>query len=154
MKDPDGMSSMFPWHYSNIIDSIEDDVDKFQFIHLFYVEFTNSQYANILSPILRLLQPLSLFRIKANLITRTPEIVEYSFHSDMSMLSEERRKQWTTSIFYINTNNGYTKFKTGSKVESVENRMVSFPSNMKHKGTSCTDEKTRVVINFNYYGQQ
>ena len=60
-------------------------------------------------------------------------------------------KQSTTSIFYMNTNNGYTKFEDGTKIESVANRLVSFPSNMKHKGTSCTDEKTRVVINFNHF---
>ena len=60
-------------------------------------------------------------------------------------------KQSTTSIFYMNTNNGYTKFEDGTKIESVANRLVSFPSNMKHKGSSCTDEKIRVVINFNYF---
>jgi len=52
---------------------------------------------------------------------------------------------------YVNTNNGYTKFEDGTKVESVANRLVTFPANMKHKGTSCTDEKIRVVINFNYF---
>ena len=48
------------------------------------------------------------------------------------------------------TNNGYTEFENGMKVESVENRWVSFPEDIKHRGTSCTDEKVRVVINFNY----
>ena len=43
-----------------------------------------------------------------------------------------------------------TIFEDGKKVESVANRMLTFPANMKHTGTSCTDEKTRVVINFNY----
>ena len=66
-------------------------------------------------------------------------------------LSEEKLKQSSTSIFYVNTNNGYTKFEDGTKVESVANRMVTFPSNMKHTGTSCTDERIRVVINFNYF---
>ena len=47
-------------------------------------------------------------------------------------------------------NNGYSEFEDGTKVESVANRMVTFPANVKHTGTSCTDEKTRVVINFNY----
>jgi len=53
----------------------------------------------------------------------------------------------------MNTNNGYTKFEDGTKIESVANRMVFFSSNMKHTGTSCTDEKIRVVINFNYFKQ-
>ena len=69
----------------------------------------------------------------------------------ISDLYNKLLKQSTTSIFYMNTNNGYTKFEDGTKIESVANRLVSFPSNMKHKGTSCTDEKTRVVINFNHF---
>ena len=51
----------------------------------------------------------------------------------------------------MNTNNGYTIFEDGAKVESVANRMITFPANVKHKGTSCSDEKTRVNINFNYF---
>ena len=50
----------------------------------------------------------------------------------------------------MNTNNGYTEFENGTTVESEENRMVVFPAEMKHRGTSCTDKKIRVVINFNY----
>ena len=65
--------------------------------------------------------------------------------------NQEKLKQWITSIFYINTNNGYTKFEDGTIVESVANRMLSFPANMKHCGTSCTDERRRIVINFNYF---
>ena len=97
------------------------------------------------------IKAVSLWRIKANLLTRTPNIVENSFHVDMTKLPEEKLKQWTTAIFYVNTNNGYTEFEDGTKVESVANRMVTFPANLKHRGTSCTDEKTRVVINFNYF---
>ena len=94
---------------------------------------------------------LALTRIKANLFTRTSTIVENEFHVDITDLSEETQKQWTISIFYMNTNNGYSEFEDGTKVESVANRMVTFPANVKHTGTSCTDEKTRVVINFNYF---
>ena len=50
----------------------------------------------------------------------------------------------------MNTNNGYTEFEDGTVVKSIENRMVVFPANMKHRGTSCTNKKVRVIINFNY----
>jgi len=74
------------------------------------------------------------------------------FHSDLNHdFEEDVASHWTTAILYMNTNNGYTKFEDGTKVESVANRMITFPANMKHSGTSCTDEKTRVVINFNYF---
>ena len=42
----------------------------------------------------------------------------------------EKIKYWTTSILYMNTNNGYTIFENGDKVESVENRLVTFPNNL------------------------
>ena len=111
-----------------------------------------SSYFEILEPILVKIDPISLWRAKANLITKTPNIVENSYHIDMLFLKSEKKiKQWTTSIFYINTNNGYTEFEDGTKVESVANRMVTFPGNIEHRGTSCTDKKIRVVINFNYF---
>jgi len=143
--------SNFPWFYNDVI-VFDDDVDKFKFIHLFYTgQMLPSPFMNDLSPILNIIKPISMWQIKANLLTRTPEIVENKFHVDMRGVPEEKLKQWTTSIFYMNTNNGYTKFEDGTKIESVANRMISFPSNMKHKGTSCTDERIRIVINFNYF---
>ena len=56
-----------------------------------------------------------------------------------------------TAIFYVNTNNGYTEFEDGTKVESVANRFVSFAGDLLHRGVSQTDTKERVVINFNYF---
>ena len=149
----------FTWVYTAGIDS-KDDVDKFQFIHTFYnTHMPQSSFMNELNPILELIKAISLLRIKANLLTRTPNIIENAFHQDIDSFDDENRKtifpeklkQWTTSIFYMNTNNGYTEFEDGTKVESVANRMVTFPGDMKHRGTSCTNEKTRVVINFNYF---
>jgi len=145
-----GEPSPFPWFYADRI-VFEDDVDKFQFIHAFYDNhMPMSPFSNELDSIINIIQPFSIVKIRAKLLTRTPEIVESTFHVDIPLL-EENLKQWTTSIFYINTNNGYTKFEDGTIVESVANRMLSFPANMKHCGTSCTDERRRIVINFNYF---
>jgi len=147
------------WHYRPTID-YQDDVNKFQFIHIFYGNGAQSSpFCEKLNPILEIIKPVSLWRIKANLLTKTPNIVENEFHHDIDSFDDENRKtifpeklkQWTTSIFYVNTNDGYTKFEDDTKVESVANRLVSFPANLKHAGTSCTDEKTRVVVNFNYF---
>ena len=144
----------FAWYYSDTIDYIGQK-DKFQFGHIFYGEnVPKSSFCEKLNPILEIINPISLWRIKANLLTKTTTIIENAFHIDMpDRIPEEKLKQWTTAIFYVNTNNGYTKFEDGTKVESVANRMVSFPTNIKHTGTSCTDEKRRVVINFNYFNR-
>ena len=145
-----------PWYYMENIDTL-DDVDKFQFIHAFYDNhMPMSPFTNELDSIINIIQPFSIVKIRAKLLTRTPEIVETSFHVDLP-LPEEKLRQWTTSIFYVNTNDGYTEFQDGriemenTKVKSVANRMVSFPANLRHRGTSCTNERKRVVINFNYF---
>ena len=89
--------------------------------------------------------------MKLNLQPRTDKIVKGLFHVDMDgEMNIETMKTWTTSIFYINSNNGYTEFESGEKIESIENRMVEFQSTLKHRGTTCTDEQTRTVINFNF----
>ena len=59
-------------------------------------------------------------------------------------------KDCKTSIFYLNSNNGYTQFERGDKIISKENRVVVFDSNLKHCAVDCTDTKYRIVINFNY----
>ena len=138
----------FQWKYDNFVD-YADDKDKFQFTHSFYKDFEIvSPFHETLKPIWDRIRPREIYRVKANLLTRTPQIVENRFHTDNPEISGVI--PYTTSIFYLNTNNGYTEFEDGTKVESVANRFVSFPMDMKHRGTSCTDVKTRVVINFNY----
>ena len=154
------MGENFSWFYNDIID-FEDDIDKYQFIHLFYNNYVpTSNNIETINPLLVKIDPISLWRIKANLLTKTLNIVENEFHVDMNIgykdgvgvvTPEEKLKNFTTSIFYVNTNNGYTKFEDGTKVESIANRFVSFSANLRHTGTSCTDEKSRVIINFNYF---
>ena len=156
------MGGEFIWFYNDDIDIGKNDpdrnkypkVDNFMFTHMFYFSgVMRSQDCGILHPIFEIINPISLWRIKANLLTRTPKIVENIFHVDIANLGRypEKLKHWTTSIFYMNTNNGYTEFEDGTKVESIANRMITFPANLKHRGTSCTDQKIRVVINFDYF---
>ena len=162
---PASSSHNFAWYFRNKYYSYfpnrtpeyeyedeDEELDRFQFTHTFYEKGTpQSPYMKQLDCFLDLLQPVAIFRIRGNLLTRLPNIVKNPFHTDMELLSEERLKQWTTSIFYVNTNNGYTLFEDGTKVESVANRMLTFPANMRHTGTTCTDQQIRIVINFNYY---
>ena len=131
------------WSYNPFVDYQNSifsafDLDDYQFIHNFSIE------DSILFPLVERLNIKEVVRIKANLNPRTSEIVERKFHTDV----DDKCK---TAVFYINTNNGWTEFEDGSKVESVANRVVIFDSHTKHKGTTCSDQKTRVVINFNYY---
>ena len=88
---------------------------------------------------------LSWLRVKANLNPRRCDHDQLgAFHQDFAI------ENATTAIFYLNTNNGWTQFEDGTKVESVENRLVTFPATTHHVGFSCTDESVRIVLNLNY----
>ena len=139
----------FPWFYRGEIVGDQETSD-FQFIHGVYAqrEGAISPGLQVLRPILDILDPLALIQIKINGIARTDEIVEHTLHRDAGRITNP---EWTISVFYLNTNNGYTLFEDGTKVESVANRMATFPSNVLHTGTSCTDENMRVCVNFNYF---
>ena len=86
----------------------------------------------------------TICKVKVNMNTRTSKIVEHGFHTDVPFKCK-------TSILYLNTNDGYTIFEDGTKIESVENRLVTFDSHIKHSGTSCTNQKVRLVLNMNYF---
>ena len=145
------MGPEFPWFFSpgkSFPEENKKDKSIFQFVHPFYKNFGwVSQYGQILEPILQNLQPVAIHRIKANLTTITPSLVKYDYHRD----SGDDLYRSKTACFYLNTNNGYTMFNSGDKVESVANRLVVFDSDKLHAGTSCTDASVRVVINFNYF---
>jgi hypothetical protein len=68
----------------------------------------------------------------------------------MGIIQIQKIKNSKTGIFYINTNNGYTKFKNKKLIKSEENKLIFFDSSKEHTGTTCTDELFRIVINFVY----
>ena len=55
-------------------------------------------------------------------------------------------------IYYLNTCNGCTILEDGTVVDSVANRMVTFPVDMLHTLVTHTDTESRTVINFNFWG--
>ena len=135
------MGEDFPWFYKNYIAYKGEEDGGYQFVHnlLDPDEGKSSKYY-LMEPFEKLGR---MYRIKANMRTRTLFHGRSDYHIDYPDM--------TTAIFYLNTCNGYTNFrKSGKKIKTVANRMVIFVSNLEHAGFSQTDEKVRVVINFNY----
>ena len=137
------INNNFPWYLNEILDKKVEE--EFQFTHTFYDNFViKSDYFNYLNNILSILKPKALIRIKANLLIKTNEIIEHGYHVDTEAKTSK------TAIFYINTNDGYTKFKNGELIKSEENKLIIFDSDQEHTGTTCTDKLFRMVINFVY----
>jgi hypothetical protein len=143
------MGPNFEWYFNNYVigDNEEKKLNQYQLIHNFYNKHVpTSNYFPVVEPILLKIKPVGLLRVKANLNPRAESHIEHGYHVDFENSLVNQR----TAVFYVNTNNGYTLFEDGTKVESVENRFVSFKTSMKHTGSTCTDENRRVLINFNY----
>ena len=152
--------SQVGWHYMNCIDTkgdynsstiICDEIDNWQLTNVSYLndQPVNESYKTI-QPLLgfiteRITPVKTVIKIKTNLNPRTDKIVKHGFHIDFPYES------CTTALLYINTNNGYTEFTCGTKVNSRENRLVTFPTTTFHTGTTCTDQQNRIVVNLNYF---
>ena len=137
------MGEYMPWFFNEGVNQFNDK--HFQFTFTFLKENKKNcldEHFKMLEPFLEKIKFKKLNRIKANLLTKTNKIIEHGMHIDQN--------KGTTGIFYINNCNGYTKFETGEKIKSEENKYVEFNSILKHTGSSCTDKNRRVVINFNY----
>jgi hypothetical protein len=144
------LTANFPWYLnsSKVGKHYGDDIGlhDYQFTHTFYSDFAvRSQFGSLIEPALVKLNPSAIVRVKANLTPCSQQIEQFPMHRDFENF------QGQTAIFYLNTNNGYTVFKDGTRVDSVANRCVIFDSQLEHTGTTCTDQRVRSVINFNYY---
>jgi hypothetical protein len=135
----------FPWYLTQGIVYKKDK--NYQFTHNFYDKhLLKSNCIDLINPIIEILKPSAIIRIKANLIVKNNKIIEHGLHKDIPYA-----KNYKTAIYYVNTNNGYTKFKNEKKIYSEENKLIIFDGNNEHTGTTCTDQDYRIVINFNYF---
>ena len=138
----------FFWAWNSILyqeDFIPNEKYNRQLVHWFYPKKGPfKDYYEVFKLIPDQLGAKEVIRMKLNCNYPTDEIMDHGFHID----TEENSN---TSIFYLNTNNGYTKFEdNGEIVKSVENRMITFDSSRRHSGSSCTDEYNRLVLNINW----
>ena len=144
------MVDTIPWWMGKIHYDTPDNIHRnMQMVHYFYEHHTpNKQTVELIYPILQKLQPCAIIKIKANLVMATDTIVEHGLHRDVE--DAEHLSDLKTSILYLNDNDGYTMFEDGTKVQSVANTMVTFPNDIRHTGSTCTNSNCRLVLNFNY----
>tara|TARA_E500000178_G_C16749351_1_gene629658 strand:+ start:68 stop:544 length:477 start_codon:yes stop_codon:yes gene_type:complete len=123
--------------------AVEGDGDYF-FGHELYNDRRqlSEHFHTIVMPIIGRWEFNYLLRAKINCQPKTKEHEQSSFHID-------RKIDHTTMLLYLNTNNGYTLFKTGEKVSSVANRCLIFNGHKEHAAVSQTDTNVRVNININ-----
>ena len=137
------MGGEFRWFYVDGRAFVDDG--SFHMTHMFFQPEvgSNSEHLHFWTNFMNKVGAKKCERIKANLTFKTPTIETAPFHTDFADMK--------TATFYINTNNGYTEFENGVRVNSVANRVCIFDSNLFHCGTTHSEgANQRVVVNFNY----
>lgn len=120
------------------------------FNHTFYNndEPMSALYFSFIKDILQKMNASTVMSVVANLCLRDIDCIESPYHVDRPYTNSK------TAILYLTTCNAKTILKIDDKeipVESIENRLLVFNANIKHKVIYQTDKHKRYVINFNYY---
>ena len=141
------LNSEFSWNLTPWVSNLQENLkitSSYYFTHLFYSGLYVDQNCHIFVDILNQLEVKSLIRIKANLYPSTDNIEYQSEHIDYDYPHKG-------AIFYLNTNDGFTTLEDGTKVESIQNRLLLFDPSKPHNSTTCTNDKCRVNVNFNFF---
>ena len=135
----------FPWYFNSEKVEGDNNLFSYQFTHLFFNNNQiNSSWFEKLKPLLKKLKIKNLIKVKANLNPISHKLIEFNKHVDYPLDPKHR-----SIIYYVNTNNGYTKIGN-KKFKSKANKAVFFSSNNEHFGTNATNCKNRMVINIMY----
>lgn len=137
---------MDAWRLSGIISGAEGQPYNHQ-MTLNPMQYDTLQ--PLFDPVVDMFDCLCWLRVKANITFRTHEHKCNFFHVDVN---EDLciPNHTFTGILYLNTNNGFTEFTDGTKVNCVANRYVEFPAETQHAGVTTTDTDYKALINFNY----
>ena len=163
LKDAFYNSDTCPWYFCEKENSLTNydgpELDAQKFIHGVYhasVRQAKPGWSHsgptYVAPIIRELNVLLLYRIKMNLMPIDGEVRTCRFHVDNIPFVDAGIK-YSQGILYLNTCNGFTILEDGTKIETIENRMLIIPGNCKHAGTTSSDDR-RVLVNINFVNSE
>jgi len=139
-------SNGLPYFINNGVATNDDpNPYHFYFTHTFYNNYDiQSSCVKVLQPLINKINPLSIIRIKGNLYPRTKNVDVHEPHIDYDFNHKG-------AVYMVNDNNGFTTMSDGYKVKSVANRIVFFNPSLTHSSSSCSNQKYRSTINFNFF---
>ena len=150
------LSTDFPLYCIGDVSGVEESLNmrkenwNFYLSHLFFNgdDIKSNYYRDVYKmfiPKIKEIYPFkALMRIKLNFYPYNDTLREHPVHADTDY-------SHYGALFSLNTCDGYTKLKDGTKVNSVENRLLLFDAGNPHCSSTCTNKKARFNINFNYF---
>ena len=150
------LSIDFPLYCIGDVSGVEESLNmrkenwNFYLSHLFFNgdDIKSNYYRDVYKmfiPKIKEIYPFkALMRIKLNFYPYNDTLREHPVHADTDY-------SHYGALFSLNTCDGYTKLKDGTKVNSVENRLLLFDAGNPHCSSTCTNKKARFNINFIYF---
>ena len=124
----------------------DEDWRLFGLSHMVYAHkiISPNFFHEIISTVGKSLDIKALMRIKLNMYQNTETIKEHGMHIDYDFSHK-------AAIYSVNTCDGYTKLKDGTKIDSIANRLLLFDASLPHTSSTTANQTVRVNINFNYF---
>lgn len=141
-----GSPNFCGWSFCDKVSDQNDDIelDNYYLIHRVYENFVPASFLfDELRGIFSNLKIKSILRARFLLYPYVGKFVRHNPHIDFDYPHK-------AAVLYMNTNNGFTEFSDGTRVESIRNRVVIFDGSTLHNSTTCTDRQSRIVFAVNY----
>ena len=135
---------IMPWFFqTNVTSNVAED-NFFYMTHVFYADnLPTSHSFDQLIPLIDKVEAGCLLRVKANLYPNTETLHEHPMHTDYPF-------SHSGGLLSLNTCDGYTKLKDGTKIDSVANRILLFDAGEEHCSTTTTNVPARINLNINF----
>jgi len=138
----------FAWTYWHRVSDQNDPPEwlwNSKFVHTVFCDVQLTSALNLLSPFINdsRLDVKAMKRIIINSYPYTQTIKKHPSHEDYDFPHKG-------ALLNLTTCNGYT-FIDNEKIPSVANRVILFDPSKPHYGTTTSNTKRRVIVNFNYF---
>ena len=149
------VSTDFPLYCIGDVSGVEESLNmrkenwNFYLSHLFFNgdDIKSNYYRDVYKmfiPKIKEIYPFkALMRIKLNFYPYNDTLREHPVHVDTHY-------SHYGALFSLNTCDGFTRLHDGTKVDSIENRMLFFDPSLPHNSSNTTNDYGRSNINFNF----
>jgi len=140
--------TQFPWMYQNRVanhsENPEANLNHYYFVHsLFHDYKIESRFYEEFIHLFKVLDVQFLHRARVLMFVNQGEQHIHDTHID-------HKVHCKTALIYMNSNDGFTQFEDGERVESIKNRLLIFDGSVPHSSSTATDTKERMLLSVTY----
>ena len=138
----------FGWQFQRKVATYEENENRnlnhFYWVHSLYYDYKiESEHYEDFHHLFRELKVQFLHRARCLLFVNQGVQHIHDRHIDTPCTSN-------TALIYMNTNDGFTEFEDGERIDSIKNRLLLFDGSVPHSSSTPTDCRERMLISVTY----